>query len=99
LFTFREAGTQVSPVMMSHPSLCLPLDRKDSLEDNGGFCFGGFCFGLLAFGCGRLLEGKRIAKGELLASLRAEALRKLKREYGTVEVSGAKTLTDMLKNS
>jgi hypothetical protein len=31
---------------------------------------------------------RRIAKRELLASLRAKALRKLKREHGTVEVWG-----------
>jgi hypothetical protein len=51
-------------------------------------------FGLLGFWCGRLLERKRIvegkriaevelkrriAKGELLANLRAETLRKVKR--------------------
>jgi hypothetical protein len=29
---------------------------------------------------------RKIAKGELLASLRAETLRKLKREHGTVQV-------------
>jgi hypothetical protein len=52
--------------------------------------------GLLFFGCGRLFKGKRIsewkrnaegkmnAEGELLASLRVETLRELKREHGTV---------------
>jgi hypothetical protein len=41
---------------------------------------------LEAFGREKIAEGKRIAKGELLASLRAETLRKLKREHGTVQV-------------
>jgi hypothetical protein len=57
LFTFREAGTQVSPVTMSHPSLrttaplCLPLDIKDPLKEDraGGGLFWAFCFGLFAF--------------------------------------------------
>jgi hypothetical protein len=40
LFTFREAGTQVSPVTMSRPSLrttappCLPLDIENSLKED-----------------------------------------------------------------
>jgi hypothetical protein len=37
---------------------------------------------------GRIAEGKGIAEGELLASLRAKTLRKLKREHGTVQVWG-----------
>jgi hypothetical protein len=46
---------------------------------------------------GKVLEGdfwrenncwRRIASGELLASLRAETLRKLKREHGTVQIWG-----------
>jgi hypothetical protein len=45
LFMFREAGTQVSLVTMSHPSLrttappCLPLDIKDSLEEDTRLLF------------------------------------------------------------
>jgi hypothetical protein len=46
---------------------------------------------------GRTAEGKRIAEGELLASLRGETLRKLKGEHGTVQV-WAKT-KNMLKKS
>jgi hypothetical protein len=45
----------------------------------------GKAFGLLAFWCGRFLEGKIIAKGEFLASLRAKTLRKLKRKHGLSE--------------
>jgi hypothetical protein len=44
LFMFREVGTQVSLVTMSHPSLrtvapppCLPLDIKDLLKEDRGF--------------------------------------------------------------
>jgi hypothetical protein len=49
--------------------------------------------GFWLFGYGRLLEGriaggKRIAKEEFLASLRAKTLRKLKGEHGTVQVWG-----------
>jgi hypothetical protein len=51
-----------------------------------GFCFGGFCLRLLAFWCGRLLEGKRIAEGELLASLKAKTLRKLKRIWDSAHL-------------
>jgi hypothetical protein len=39
-----------------------------------------------AFGREAIVGGKRIAKGELLASLRVKTLRKLKREHGTVKV-------------
>jgi hypothetical protein len=58
---FREAGMQVSPVTMSHPSPgtaalpCLPLDIKDSLKENWGVAFAldllleAFAFGLLLF--------------------------------------------------
>jgi hypothetical protein len=48
LFTFREAGMQVSPVTMSHPSLrttappCLPLDIKDSLKEDTRLLLLGF---------------------------------------------------------
>jgi hypothetical protein len=48
LSTFTEIGTQVSLVTMSHPSLrtvalppCLPLDIKDSLKEDRGFCLAG----------------------------------------------------------
>jgi hypothetical protein len=58
---FREAGTQVSPVTMSHPFQrtaappCLPLGIKDSLKEDArlllwAFAFGFWAFGLLAFG-------------------------------------------------
>jgi hypothetical protein len=65
LFTFREAGRQVSPVTMSCFSWrtaappCLPLGIKDSLEEDvrhfalGAFCLGAFAFeafGFWAFG-------------------------------------------------
>jgi hypothetical protein len=52
----REAGTQVSPVTMSHLSLrpaappCLPLDIKVSLKEDRRLLLWGFCFGLLGFG-------------------------------------------------
>jgi hypothetical protein len=47
VFTFREAGMQISPVTMSCPSqktrtasqTCSPLDTKDSLRRKDGFCF------------------------------------------------------------
>jgi hypothetical protein len=39
-----------------------------------------------AFWCGRLLEGKRIAEGELLASMRAETFKKAKERTWTVRV-------------
>jgi hypothetical protein len=45
---FREAGTQVSPVTMSLPSLraaalpCLPLGIKDSLKEDDAFALGLF---------------------------------------------------------
>jgi hypothetical protein len=39
-----------------------------------------------AFGREAIVGGKRIAKGELLASLRVMTLRKLKREHGTMQV-------------
>jgi hypothetical protein len=54
LFTFREAGTQVSPVTMSHPSLrttappCLLVGLKDSLKED--FCFGAFALRILLWG-------------------------------------------------
>jgi hypothetical protein len=40
----------------------LPLDIKDSLKEIASL----FALGLFAFWCGRLLEGKSIAEGELL---------------------------------
>jgi hypothetical protein len=70
LFTFREAGMQVSPVAMSRPSpritapSCLPLGIKDSLKEDRRFLL--LALGLLAFWCGRLREGKRIAGGKRL---------------------------------
>jgi hypothetical protein len=49
LFTFREVGTQVSPVTMSRPSLrtvapppCLPVDVKDSLKEDERILMGDF---------------------------------------------------------
>jgi hypothetical protein len=78
---FREAGTQVSLVTMSCPSLWLhpvccyerPLKEEEGLW---GFCFWGLYFGLLDFllwggflplNIGKkLLEGKRIVKGNML---------------------------------
>jgi hypothetical protein len=75
---------------MSLPSLristppCLPLDIKDLLKEDARLLplLWGFClrllllaFGLLTFGCGRLLEGKRIAEGK-----RLEGKRLLKRK-------------------
>jgi hypothetical protein len=58
-----------------------------------GFCFGGYYLLTSEFGFLMWEDFWRekdcwrgISKGELLASLRAEILRKLKREYGTVQV-------------
>jgi hypothetical protein len=52
LFTFREVGTYVSPVTMSHPSLrtaaplpCLPLHIKNLLKEDAGVLMGGFLMG------------------------------------------------------
>jgi hypothetical protein len=62
LFTFRESGTQVFPITVSHPSSrttalpCLPLDIKDSLKEDRRvllwrlFALGAFCFGDFDFG-------------------------------------------------
>jgi hypothetical protein len=56
---FREAGMQVSPVTMSHPSSrtaappCLPLSIKYSLKEDARLLLWGLlllAFGLLAFG-------------------------------------------------
>jgi hypothetical protein len=58
---FREAGTQVSPVTMSHPSPrtavppCLPLGIKDSLKEDARLLLWAFCFEAFAFG---FLTGK-----------------------------------------
>jgi hypothetical protein len=72
VFAFREAGTQVSPVTMSCPSLrtavppCLPLGIRGPLKE----CLRlllvafGFYLGLWAFWYGKLLEGKRITEGK-----------------------------------
>jgi hypothetical protein len=104
LFTFREAGAQISPVTVSRlPENCcstLFITGYKRLTEGGhqALVLGAFAIALRlllmgkAFWCGRFLEGKRIvegerllkgrkiiAKGELLASLRAETLRKLKR--------------------
>jgi hypothetical protein len=72
LFTFREAGMQVSPVTMSCPAPrtavppCLPRSIKDPLKEDGG---------LLLFACGLFDVGgfgrekncwRRIAKEEFL---------------------------------
>jgi hypothetical protein len=71
---------QVSPATMSRPSprasaaLCLLLFIKGPLKEGLGLLLlpwalaSVFPFGLLlwAFCCGKLLEGKRIAKGKLL---------------------------------
>jgi hypothetical protein len=70
LFTFREAGMQVSPVTMSHP-IQEPLLHPVYKEDARLFALGSsalrllfLVFGLLAFWCERLLEGKRIVEGK-----------------------------------
>jgi hypothetical protein len=58
---FREAGRQVSSVIMSHLSTrtavppCLPVGIKDSLKEDTrlfglGFLLEAFAFGLLLFG-------------------------------------------------
>jgi hypothetical protein len=49
----------------------------------------GKAFGFLvweAFGREKIIEGKRIAKGELLVSLRAKTLRKLKRTWDSASL-------------
>jgi hypothetical protein len=55
LFTFREEGTQVSPVTISHPSPrnvasppYLPLGIKDSLKEDTRLLL--FALGLLLWG-------------------------------------------------
>jgi hypothetical protein len=58
---------------------------------SGFWLLGFWLFDVGGFWKGKeLMKGKncckRIARGELLASLRAETLRKLKREHGTVLV-------------
>jgi hypothetical protein len=77
----REAGTQVSAVIMSYPSPktaappCLPLGIRDPLKEGLRLWAFAFCFwGLLlwgflvweAFGREKIAEGKRIAGEELL---------------------------------
>jgi hypothetical protein len=70
---FREAGMQVSPVTMSHPSLwlhpacCCKRPLKEE-EGHFAFCILLFPFGALlwAFWCKKLLEGKRIVEGKML---------------------------------
>jgi hypothetical protein len=75
LFTFREAGMQVSPVTMSRPSPrtaappCLPLDIKDSLkEDVRPFALGAFALRILiwAFWAFAFLDVGDFWKGKLL---------------------------------
>jgi hypothetical protein len=61
---FREAGTQVSPVEMSHPSPWLypvccykrPLKEEEGILPLGAL--------LWTFWCGKLLEGKIIIEGK-----------------------------------
>jgi hypothetical protein len=61
LFIFREAGTQVSPVTMSHPSLrttappCLLLGIKDSLKEDDRFLLWAFVLGIFTFALRLLL--------------------------------------------
>jgi hypothetical protein len=70
---FREAGRQVSPVTMSHPSLWLhpvccykrPLKEAEGLFlllFALGFCLLGLYFGL--FGVGSFWKGKQLLKGK-----------------------------------
>jgi hypothetical protein len=80
LFTFRKAGFSCYNVTSPRRTTalpCLPLDIKDSLEEDvrlfalrlvalGLLHLGFWVWGLLAFWCGRLLEG-RIAKGKRIA--------------------------------
>jgi hypothetical protein len=77
---FREAGTQVSPVTMSRPSLrtCSTLFTTGykRLTEGGlkAFCFGAFCFRAFALGAfaldfwlfdvGGLWKGKGLLKGK-----------------------------------
>jgi hypothetical protein len=74
LFSFREAGTQVSPVTVSRLSPrtavppYLPPGIKDLLKEDArlfalSVCYGVFCFGLLGFW---LLDLGGFWKGELL---------------------------------
>jgi hypothetical protein len=66
----REAGTQVSPVTMSHLSLrpaappCLPLDIKVSLKEDRRLLLWGFCLGLLLFELKEAFTGGRLLKGK-----------------------------------
>jgi hypothetical protein len=71
---FREAGTQFSPVTMSHPS---PVGcyKRPPEGGRGGFCFLGLYFGLFGVGSywkgkdllkGKIAEGKRIVEGKML---------------------------------
>jgi hypothetical protein len=71
LFVFRAAGTQVSPVTMSHPSPrastppCLLLFIKEPLKKGRRVFLGfglGFGFGL--FGVGSFWKGKELLKGK-----------------------------------
>jgi hypothetical protein len=68
---FREAGTQVSPVAMSCPSLLCPVCcyKRPLKEEKVLFAWlFAFVLGkkllLWAFWCGKLLEGKRIVEGK-----------------------------------
>jgi hypothetical protein len=62
------------PFLRTAAPPCLPLCVKDSLKEYTRLLFWellllgllALALGLLAFWCGRLLEGKRIAKGKLL---------------------------------
>jgi hypothetical protein len=87
---FREAGTQVSPVTMSHPSLrtaappCLPLGTKDSLKEDSRLllwrlCFGDFCFLLKGFAFD-FLRGKAFWYRRLLEGKRIVKGKRLLKE-------------------
>jgi hypothetical protein len=83
LFTFRKAGSQVSPVTISHPYLrtaalftLFTTGYKRLTEGGLGFLLWAvylrlllFAFGLLAFGflMWKALERKRIVKGKRIA--------------------------------
>jgi hypothetical protein len=68
LFTFREAGKQVSPVTMSQCSLRtaapprLPLGIKDLLKEDSRLLLCSFCFGAFAFGLRLLLHDYLMGK-------------------------------------
>jgi hypothetical protein len=66
---FKEAGMQVSPVTMSHPSPWLhPIccSKRPLKEEEGLLLFGFLPLEALlwTFWCGKLLEGKRNIEGK-----------------------------------